>query len=69
MAIPVKSAPVWRQVITSSDERHLSNLATKLVLQRLRQTVHKDPSQLSGAADELYDFVQSHAFAHAAFES
>lgn len=69
MAIPAKSSQLWKQVVSSDAERQLSHLATRLLVQRLRQTVRKDPSQLPAASDELYDFVQSHAFAQADFES
>jgi hypothetical protein len=62
MAVPSRTDPVWRRLVCGTNDPPLA-FPTKLLLQRLRQTVRKDPSQTEKAIQELHSFFLTHAFA------
>ena len=64
MSVPAKSDPRWRNLLEGSQDPKLSALATKLMVQRLRQAVKRDPSSLSVSIGEIHDFFTTNTFAH-----
>jgi hypothetical protein len=64
MSVPAKSDPRWRTLLEGAQDPQLSTLATKLMVQRLRQAVKRDPTSLSASIAEIHDFFTTNAFAH-----
>lgn len=54
--IPPKESPQWLEVVDSNQEYHLSGLATKMLLMRVRLLTKNDPSKIPEAIDIAYDF-------------
>jgi len=63
MSIPNISDPRWHDLVTGKKDPPLTALATKLLLQRLRQTVRHDASATPKAIAELHSFFAANAFA------
>jgi hypothetical protein len=62
MSVPSRTDPLWRTLVCGTNDPSLA-FPTKLLLQRLRQTVRKDPSQTEKAIQELHSFFLAHSFA------
>jgi hypothetical protein len=63
MTVPAKTDKCWLDILTGKKEPALTALATKLLLQRLRQNVRQDPAAASKAVDEFHTFFVTNAFA------
>jgi hypothetical protein len=61
--IPPKSDIRWRQIVTGEREPHLSGLATRLTVARLRQNVRAHPDTVAAAVDELFSYFTGNSFA------
>jgi hypothetical protein len=63
MTVPPCSDPRWRPLVSGAKDPPLASFPTKLILQRLRRTVQKDPDQMDAAIQELHAFFVSNLFA------
>lgn len=54
--VPPKDNSVWRIVVDSKTDYHLSELATKMFLTRVRLLTKNDPHKVAEAIDLAYEF-------------
>lgn len=63
MSIPSVADSRWQAVISGVKDPTFTNLATKLVVARLRQRVNVQPAEMNAAIKELHQFFATNAFA------
>jgi hypothetical protein len=63
MTVPPVTDPRWRKLVCGDNDPPLSAFPTKLILQRLRRSVQKDPGQVDAAIQEIRTFFVANAFA------
>jgi len=56
LMIPTKQSPIWKKIVDSQIDFHLSGLATKMLLTRVRLMTKNDPEKISEAIDIAHDF-------------
>jgi hypothetical protein len=62
-AVPSVADPRWKAVLSGDKDPAFSNLATKLMVARLRQRVNVQPDEMDMAIGDLQQFFSANAFA------
>ena len=62
MSVPIKTDPRWRRALTGQEPK-VASLATKLILNRLREDVRRNPDALGSSIAQLHEFFTANAFA------
>ena len=63
MAVPPKTDPRWKRLLTGVAAPDFTSLATKLTVGRLRRDVKQKPVALPVATEEIHTFFVTNDFA------
>lgn len=60
MPIPLRSDPVWQNLLNGTTTITFGYMGLNLMVFNLKTRVKRDPSQMDSAIDELIQFFQDH---------
>ncbi len=63
MAVPPKTDPCWKRLLTEDSLPEFKSLATKLTVARLRRAAKQKPATLPALMSEICDFFLANPFA------